>query len=433
MVQADTCCDVASDSSAANSLSALVFSACPEIRLWLRLPRRQVKWTQRIAGQIPSSAPTGRHQRWSFFIIFVIVWPLLGSCRQGLTIVPTSTQPVAKIGLLAPFEGLHRRNGYAALAAMRLAIEDYRQNMADEHLSDQDAMAIIPLALHLDTDGLQTGVAQRTVAKLLADPELAAVVGPYDPAVVLAVESTLTGSALPWLLPFVPNRVNGEQQPAAFSQELTIKWLVPLLAEVATRAAQQGATRLVVAGWQASLFSPTFLDGAMDVEALPLPLYFVAEASATNVMFDSGDALFWLDTPEAAAAFLATQDVSGWEPVSLWFGPAGDDPLLGELFLSEFTFDSNKIYWVTWLDNHYIAADAPEANDQRTASNDSTSPTPLAPFRSLTPTAYLTYRATQAAIASLNPIYIPPPAQWRVVTFARQSDGTSRRVDGVKE
>ena len=36
----------------------------------------------------------------------------------------TDVQPVVKIGLVAPFEGLYRRTGYDALAAMRAAIAD---------------------------------------------------------------------------------------------------------------------------------------------------------------------------------------------------------------------------------------------------------------------------------------------------------------------
>lgn len=372
--------------------------------------------------------PAGSTQRLVVLIALVLVCPLLSSCVPISALMPTSTQPVAKIGLLAPFEGLHRRNGYAALAAMRLAIDEYRQSYGS------DAVKIIPLALHLETTDLQTDIADRTVAKLLADPEVGAVVGPYDPALVVAVEPSLTDSALPWFLPLLPNQRSGEQQSAAVVQELTIQWLEPLLAEVAAQAAQQGATRLVVAGWQAAWFSPAHID----VEIMALPLYFMpvdgmAEAPPASATFSSGDALFWLGRPAAAAAFFATQELSDRQPVSLWFGPAGDDPLLSELILSEFTFDSNEIFWVTWLDNTYFAANTLEASDPKPEATDSTSSTPLAPFHSLTPTAYLTYRATQAAIASLNPIYMPPPAQWRVVAFARQSDGTSRRVDGVKE
>ena len=56
----------------------------------------------------------------------------------------TSTRSVTKIGLVAPFEGLYRQTGYAALDAMRGAIGEAEGNAAD----------ILPLALdgHADVE-----------------------------------------------------------------------------------------------------------------------------------------------------------------------------------------------------------------------------------------------------------------------------------------
>ena len=77
----------------------------------------------------------------------------------------TSVRPTLKVGLLAPFEGLHRRSGYAALAAVRAAVADFPYAEA----------GVLPLALD---DGGQPQGAQRAAQKLLADGRVAAVVGP---------------------------------------------------------------------------------------------------------------------------------------------------------------------------------------------------------------------------------------------------------------
>ena len=87
----------------------------------------------------------------------------------------TNVRPTIKIGVLAPFEGLHRRSGYAALEAVRAAIADF---------SNVDA-GILPLALD---DGDQPQQAVRSAQKLLADPRVAAVVGPLSPDLGAAVE-----------------------------------------------------------------------------------------------------------------------------------------------------------------------------------------------------------------------------------------------------
>ena len=90
--------------------------------------------------------PSGVTPGWRGAAIGIVLALLLAGC--------TDVRPVAKIGLIAPFEGLHRRSGYAALAAMRQAIVE----------TPAGATGIIPLALDDAGDGDQVAPAQSAAA-----------------------------------------------------------------------------------------------------------------------------------------------------------------------------------------------------------------------------------------------------------------------------
>ncbi len=91
---------------------------------------------------------------------------------------------MVKIGLIAPFEGLYRESGYEALAAMRSAI-------ADSPLPSQVRIDILPLALDDSADPQRSG---RAAAKMLADPAVAAVVGPLFPGSGSSAGEQLAGA-----------------------------------------------------------------------------------------------------------------------------------------------------------------------------------------------------------------------------------------------
>ena len=99
----------------------------------------------------------------------------------------TSTRPVVKIGLLAPFEGVYRQEGYDALAAMRAA------------LSEQNPSGIDVLPLALDSSRDVASAAQ----KVLADPSVVTVVGPYWAVEGLSARQLFDGDR--WLHPFAPS------------------------------------------------------------------------------------------------------------------------------------------------------------------------------------------------------------------------------------
>ena len=114
-----------------------------------------------------------------YLLILLLALPLLSSCA--------STRPVVKIGLLAPFEGVYRQEGYDALAAMRAAIEEQNPSGID----------VLPLALDSSLDGA------RAAQKVLADPSVVTVVGPYWAAEALSGGEFFDGDR--WQHPFAPS------------------------------------------------------------------------------------------------------------------------------------------------------------------------------------------------------------------------------------
>lgn len=285
-----------------------------------------------------------------------------------LLIACSSVQPVVKIGLLAPFEGLHRRTGYAALTAMRLAIQE-----------TPSTVAMLPLAMD---EGVDAQRAQRAAQKLLLSTEVGALIGPATPELFDAVGAVLAQSALPWYIPFAPSPP-ATSALSAPSQE----WLLPLLRAVATAEAARGAQRLVVAGGHTEWPVAT---------ALALPLLHSDQIEQVG----AGDAVFWLGSPEAGAAYLHALRTRT-SNVPFWLGPQGDDPVFAEQVAI-----TTAVSFVTWLDDDYLA---------------------WAQTHGITsPRAYLTYRATVQAITRINHRESPSVPTWRIAHFTIQPDGSSQ-------
>jgi hypothetical protein len=306
------------------------------------------------AHRIISSFFTNLRRAWPRLALAVSIF-LLAGC--------TDVQPTLKIGVLAPFEGLHRRSGYAALAAVRAAIADF----------PAAEVGILPLALD---DGGQPQAAQRAAQKLLADPRLAAVVGPLTPELADAVAPLFTGAAMRWYTPYA---LPGEQ------------WAAGLVQAAGTLAAQEGAQGLVLAGWTAGW--PT-LDTAAWSQIAGLPVRLLADPGAVR----EDEAVFWLGSAEGGAAWLARlRDVQQQAPFIL--GPAGENPVFAER-----AGDLQHTYWTTWTDDGYNAWASRHANDS--------------------PAAYLVYRATLAALAAATGVTPDAtPASWSVQMFRYAAHG----------
>lgn len=327
----------------------------------MSLPRRWQNMSRiyrRMGTSRQDDKETGKRGKWCPPPRRVWIGLLLSSL---LLLSCTSVRPVIKIGLLAPFEGLHRRSGYSALTAMRQAIAE----MAPAEV------AMMPLALDDAADPAQV---ERAARKLLQDPDVRALIGPYSPFLAQRIELLVTAHELAWWLPFAVTPAEGfvvpVQQPA---------WAEPLLAAAAEEAAVLGCQRLIVAGWTPGW--PTVTAEQQTAFAIPVLLNEQVSAVAAT------DAVFWLGPPETGAAYL-TSLRAAHPDVPLLLGPQADDPIF-----AEYTQISGPVYLLFWIDDGYAQWRQQNA---------------------LPPTAYLTYRATQQAIGQLLGQPAPQPPAWRI-------------------
>lgn len=315
--------------------------------------------------------------------LLLFVTPLVSACMP--------VRPVIKIGLLASFEGLYRRNGYEALRAMRLAIDVATIDVATNGSSSQ-LVAVIPLAMDSGVDGED---ARRVAQKLLRDPDLKAVVGPYDPMLIEAIRPLIEAQQLPWFLPFAIDPTVGMTEALP-----TVQWAEAMIRAIAGAAAAQGQQRLVLAGqfsgWPAA---ETLIE--LDV-ALPLERLHNVNATEDALVLSPDDALLWLGDVASGAAYL--EEIRQFHPaIPFWLGPWGDDPVFFER-----TTSRHAVYWISWVDERYDLW-------QKDASLQGV-PT--------SPTAYLTYRATEAVLASVG--YTVPsaaPSTWRRQVFTVNDAG----------
>ncbi len=277
---------------------------------------------------------------------------ILSSCLLVFLLTGcTNIRPIAKIGLIAPFEGLHRRSGYEALAAMRLAIAD----------AGVVGIDFIPLALDDSSNP------QRTAQKMRADPSLRAIIGPLTPLAMNQVTSlfsaTNASQEIPWLVPFVVSPAGGFADPRHDQS-----WALGLIQAVADSVRSQGGAQLVIAGLTAGWPG---LSAAEWSAKLGIKITLTDEPSAVP----SGATVFWLGGADTGASFINELQMLD-STAEVWLGPAGGDPVFSELAQLR-----KPVNWATWSQSEY--------ND-----NALTHPT-------LTLTSYLVYRATLQAIAQV--------------------------------
>ena len=101
-----------------------------------------------------------------------------------------STQPIVKLGLIAPFEELYRDDGYAALHAVKLAVGE--RNAAGGVAGRQVALVAL-------NDNGRPDEAAMQAAKLGVDRDVLGVVGPLGEATGAAAGLVLTSDGLAWL------------------------------------------------------------------------------------------------------------------------------------------------------------------------------------------------------------------------------------------
>ena len=258
--------------------------------------------------------------------------------------IPASTPQVVKIGLIAPFEGLYRRTGYAALAEMRKVLA--------AHAPASTAYRILPVALD---DGGDPEQARRAAQKLLVDPEVQVVVGPLFPHTIAAVREVMQQQTKVRWLPL------DQLWPNQYENEL--------IAAVAQYATAQGAGQLVVAGWTPDAATQ---ESTLWTSSIDIPVQF----SDDPAVAPPDAAVLWMGEPAGAASFL--NRLRPEQPqVPFWMGNSGGDPVFAERAQS-----LDNVYWAIWTDDGFASWHQGE---------------PAAP-----PFAYLIYRATQMALAGVE-------------------------------
>ncbi len=215
------------------------------------------------------------------------------------------------IGLLAPFEGLERRQGYDALDALRRAIAD-----------SPPTAALLPLALDSSRDPT------RAAQKLLLDPNLAAVLGPLAPHALPAPADAAALHALGagrWLAPFALT-------PAGWAAPDDPAWLQALISGAAEAAAGQGATQLLLATGESGAtasFAALLTQAQREGIAAPIPIVWEGDPASPALELPPGSALLWLGNGAVAAERAAALRLAG-QPNALWLAPWAADALFFE-------------------------------------------------------------------------------------------------------
>jgi branched-chain amino acid transport system substrate-binding protein len=276
-------------------------------------------------------------------------------------------RPIIKIGLIAPFEGLYRQSGYAALEAMRQAMAD----------CTPAGMDVLPLALDDSGDPAQ---AQRAAQKLLVDPTVRAVVGPLLLDAIPAVAAVITPTAtIPWFIPPLSAPETSKSQ-GGFVPPSTSAWLD---AQVEYVAAHTTAPRILLLG----------LPAAWQLQVnTTVPVLRVDDLESALAILDDGDAVLWLGRPDAGARWLALLRQKS-PTLEFWLA----DQAGINIFIAH-TTNRKDSHWLLWSDSNY---------NQWSQSDGSTiQPDDVA--------RYQTYRATCAALTAVVEGQPTTGGQWEL-------------------
>ena len=105
------------------------------------------------------------------------------------TACSSSSAPILKIGLVAPFEGRYRELGYDVIHAIRLAINEFNSRDSQE----------VSFALVAFDDGANPDLAKEQAHKIATDPDVVAVLGHWLPETTNAVSAIYSSEGIPFL------------------------------------------------------------------------------------------------------------------------------------------------------------------------------------------------------------------------------------------
>lgn len=210
---------------------------------------------------------------------------------------PRSTPPTLKIGMIAPFEGLYRPQGYAALYAVKLAIRERNR-----------AGGVVGYGIELvalNDDGEPTAAALQA-RKLAVDADVVGVVGPLTRATAEAAAGPLAEAGLAWVAPAsVPDHVVRDQANAfrLFAAD------ADLASALVGWAARQGSADLLLAIPEMGSFSAA-LNAAATAARIPVTTTVPVEGQAA-VLLLGGDAAEAATILQGAQAFLKGGSIGG--------------------------------------------------------------------------------------------------------------------------
>lgn len=240
----------------------------------------------------------------------------------------TSIRPVGKIGLLAPFEGLERRAGYDALAAMRAALR-----------AAPSQAALLPAALDVSRDVRRAS--QKLVASgqtLSGNRTLLAVIGPLTPQAAYVISDVIASTHTPWVLPFALTS-------AGFTSLDDPNWVAESIAPLGLAAQEMGAQRLALAGWTPGWPAQS---AAVWRNFGGPPIVFLDEPEDVH----SEDAVIWLGAADAGAQFFTALRQSG-SVASYWLALGGDNPVFVERSREVVGDAWGDVYWAKWTPAGY--------------------------------------------------------------------------------
>jgi hypothetical protein len=177
------------------------------------------------------------------------------------------------------------------------------------------------------------------------------VVGPLFPTDIPALTAALGAAGVPW---FAPYAVGG----GGFLPPQEGAWAVELARAVAAAARAQGASRLLLAGWNAAGWPPPQDPVWQTVNELPL-LFVDGEMIAESIR--AGDALFWAGDPVQGAELLGNLRNAGLD-TPFWLGPGSADATFAEH--ARANIEATPAVWgdvlcLMWHEMAYNGASAP--------------------------------------------------------------------------
>lgn len=168
---------------------------------WGAIARLRGVWCVVRKGFFVVLSPVSAKKRCVFYCLLLTVYCLLFTACS-------STPPVVKIGLVAPFEGRERKIGYDVIYSARLAVRE---------INEAGGISGTYVALVALDDGGNVTFAEATAQSLIVDPAVVAVLGHWLPETTTAAAPLYQAAALPFVIP--GPSVSPATLPDAFRQQ----------------------------------------------------------------------------------------------------------------------------------------------------------------------------------------------------------------------